>query len=73
MNDYYDYETQIRLYLVPDESTSPVLECSVKSELQPLYVAATKKLETLEAQKTAKEKAELQRDKIIKKIKNLNH
>ena len=72
LNDYYDYETQIRLYLVPDEFTIPVLECSDKSELQPLYVAAVKNLEMLEVQKNAKEKADLQRKKILKKMEQLN-
>ena len=67
LNAQYDYETQINLYLVPDESTVPVLECSENSALRFLYVNAIKKLEMSEAQKTAREKADMQRERILKK------
>lgn len=70
MNDRYDYETQIRLYLVPDEYTIPVMECSDKSVLQALYITAVNCLEVLEAQKTAREKAKCQREKILEKYNN---
>lgn len=67
LNAQYDYETQINLYLVPDETTIPVLECSEKSALRFLLVNAVKKLEMFEAQKTAREKADMQRERILKR------
>ena len=67
LNAQYDYETQINLYLVPDETTIPVLECSEKSALRFLYVNAITKLEMSEAQKTAREKADMQRERILRK------
>lgn len=67
LNAQYDYETQINLYLVPDETTIPVLECSEKSALRFLYVNAIRKLELSEAQRTAREKADMQRERILRK------
>lgn len=72
MNDCYEYETMINLYLVPDEVTIPVLECNIKSALQTLHIAAMKHLELSEVQQEAQGKAKTQRDNIIKKFNNLN-
>ena len=58
----------IKLYLVTDEITKPVLECNIKSALQTLHIAAVKRLELSEMQKEAQGKAKMQRDKIIKKF-----
>lgn len=67
LNEVYDYKTQIRLYLVSDESLIPILECGNKDALQPLWVAAIKRLEILEVQKDAIEKVQILREKIIRK------
>lgn len=67
LNEFYDYKTQIRLYLVSDESLIPVLECGNKDALQSLWIAAIKRLEKIEVQKAAIEKVQLQREKILKK------
>lgn len=67
LNEVYDYKTQIRLYLVSDESLVPILECGNKDALQSLWIAAIKRLEVLEVRKDAIEKVQIQREKIIKK------
>ncbi len=67
LNAQYDYETQIRLYLIPDEAAVPVLECGERGALRNLYVNAVKRMETAKLQRTAREKAELQRERILKK------
>lgn len=67
MNASYDYETQIRLYLVPEENSEPIMECSDKGALQALYITAVKQLENYGTHKTAKEKAEQQREKILRR------
>ena len=67
LNSQYDYDTQISLYLVPDEITLPVLECREKSILRSLYILAMKNLEIAETQRAAREKAEMQRERILKK------
>ena len=72
LNECYDYKTQIQLYLTPDELTIPVLECDDKNALQPLYIAAITRLEALEDQKIAKERVQIQREKIIKKYNDRN-
>lgn len=67
LNNQYDYETEIRLYLVPDELTLPVLESSCKSALQDLYIAVVRRLEFMENRKEAQKKAQTQREKILEK------
>ena len=67
LNEFYDYKTQIRLYLVSDESLIPILECGNKDALQPLWIAAIKRLERLAVQEDAIKKVQIQREKIIKK------
>lgn len=66
LNDYYDYETQIRLYLVPkDKEPYPMLQCSNKMVLQDLYIAAVKQLEIVQVQREAKEEVDLQIERIL--------
>ncbi len=66
LNDQYDYETQIRLYLVPkDKEPYPMLQCSDKMALQGLYIAAVKQLEVVQVQRDAKEEVELQIERIL--------
>lgn len=72
LNEVYDYKTQIRLYLVSDESLVPILECGNKDALQSLWIAAIKRLEVLEVRKDAIEKVQIQREKIIKKYNGKN-
>lgn len=72
LNEFYDYKTQIRLYLVSDESLIPILECGNKDALQSLWIAAIKRLEMLEVQQDAMERVKIQRDKIIKKYDSQN-
>lgn len=67
LNNCYEYNTEIRLYLVPDESVKPVLECSNKEALKPLYIMANEYMEKIEEQRIAGEKIRSQRDRIIKK------
>lgn len=72
LNEFYDYKTQIHLYLVSDESLVPILECGNKDALQSLWIAAIKRLEVLEVRKDAIEKVQIQREKIIKKVNGKN-
>ncbi len=66
LNDHYDYETQIRLYLVPkDKEPYPMLQCSDKMALQGLYIAAVKQLEVVQVQRDAKEEVDLQIERIL--------
>ncbi|MDE7340661.1 MAG: helix-turn-helix transcriptional regulator [Lachnospiraceae bacterium] len=64
INKCYDCETQIRLYLVVDESERPVLECSDKKALQQLYIVAADRLRMWKFQKYAKNR----RDELLKII-----
>lgn len=73
LNDYYDYETQIRLYLVPKNSRPlPVLECSDKAALQDLYIAVVRRLEVLELQMEAKAEIQMQRERILEEYNSQN-
>lgn len=56
MDKNYDFETNIRLYLVAEESEKPDLECDDKQALQELYVAVANKLKTLKVQVYARKK-----------------
>lgn len=53
MNKYCDCETHIHLYLVPDESEKPELECDDKQALQQLYVTIVDKMKLLKTQENA--------------------
>lgn len=64
MNKYCDVETHIHLYLVPDESERPELECDDKQALQQLYVVIVDKMKQLKAQENAKKK----RNELLKMI-----
>lgn len=73
LNDYYDYETQIRLYLVPkDKEPYPMLQCSDKIALQDLYIAAVKQLEIVQVQRGAKEEVALQIERILEEYESQN-
>lgn len=67
MNKYYDCETHIHLYLVPDESEKPNLECDDKKVLQPLYGAIMDKKKQLKTQENARKK----RSELLKMINKL--
>lgn len=73
LNDCYDYETQLRLYIVPKANRLlPVLECSSKTALQELYIAVVKQLEIIEIQREAEEEVRIQRDRILKEYSSQN-
>ena len=67
LDEFYDYKTQIRLYIVPDEPLIPILECSSKDALQSLLITAIKRWETSEVRKVATEKVKIIREKIANK------
>ena len=56
MDKNYDLVTNIRLYLVAEESEKPDLECDDKQALQQLYVAVADKLKALKVQAYARKK-----------------
>lgn len=72
LNDNYDFETNIQLYLLPDESSVPVLECNQKRCLQNLYIAARKGIEEENREKENFVKVENQRESLLKKYNELN-
>ncbi len=73
LNDHYDYETQIRLYLVPkDKDPYPILQCSDKMALQALYIAAARQLEIVQVQREAKEEVGLQIERILEEYGSIN-
>ncbi len=73
LNDSYDYETQIRLYLVPkDKDPYPILQCSDKMDLQGLYIAAARQLEIVQMQREAKEEVDLQIERILEEYGSIN-
>lgn len=72
LNNHYEYDTEMRLYLVPDISSKPALVCSNKAALKLLYITANEYMENIETQRIEEEKVESQIDKIIRKYKEQN-
>lgn len=56
MDKNYDCQTNIRLYLVAEESEKPDLECDDSQALQQLYIAAADKLKMMKTQAYARKK-----------------
>ena len=56
MDKNYDCQTNIRLYLVAEESEKPDLECDDSQALQQLYIAVADKLKMIKAQTYARKK-----------------
>lgn len=71
LNDKYDFETSLRLYLLPDESSVPVLECDQKRYLQELFIAARRSIEKEIEEKENFEKVENQRERLLRKYNEL--
>ena len=67
MNSDFDYTTSLRLYLVPDEKTKPILECDDTAALRRLYINIMKEEKELEIQMKTEEKVQHQREQILKK------
>lgn len=72
MNKNFDYITDLRLYLTPDERTEPVLECDCNSALKSLYIYIMNTDQKLEDKKRSAKKVQLQREQILKKCMDLN-
>ena len=72
MNKNFDYITNLRLYLAPDEKTIPVLECDCNSALKNLYINIMNTEQELEDKKRSAAKVQLQREQILKKYMDLN-
>ena len=71
LNSQCDYETQIRLYLLPDVNTAPQLECDEKNVLQELYILIIEDFKKEEADRCAKEKVKDQRTRIVEKLRSM--
>lgn len=67
MNNNFDYITNLRLYLVPDERTKPVLECDCNTALQKLYISIMSIEQEIGDKKRAAGKVKWQREQILKK------
>lgn len=72
LNNNYEYDTELRLYLVPDVSVKPALVCSNKAALKLLYITANEYMESIETHIIEEEKVENQIDKIVRKQKEQN-
>lgn len=72
MNDNFDYVTRLKLYLMPDEKTEPILECDSESALRKLYIGIMNSIQVMEREKNAREKVRRQREQILKKYSDLN-
>lgn len=72
MNKNFDYITNLRLYLAPDEKTKPVLECDCNSALKNLYINIMNTEQELKDQKRSAAKVQWQREQILKKYMDLN-
>ncbi|MCM1065911.1 MAG: helix-turn-helix domain-containing protein [Eubacterium sp.] len=64
MNKDRDCETHIHLYLVPDESEKPELECGDKQALQQLYITVSDRMKLIKTQMNAQKK----RSELLKMI-----
>lgn len=69
LNRQYEYDTEIRLYLVPEIPVKPALVCSNKEALKLLYIMANEHIENIEAKRVDDDKVEDQIDRMIKKCK----
>ena len=72
MNNNFDYITNLRLYLTPDEKTKPVLECDCNSALKNLYINIMNTEQELGDKKRSETKVQWQREQILKKYMDLN-
>mgnify|MGYP001027782353 CR=1 FL=1 len=72
MDANFDYKTYLKLYLMPDERTEPVLECESVYALRELYVYIMNEVQSREREKTSREKVKRQKEQILKKIHEMN-
>ena len=72
LNSQFEYDTEIRLYLIPDLHSKPKLVCSNKMALRLLYITANEYMENIETQRIEEEKVENQINNIIRKHKGQN-
>lgn len=72
MNSNFDYITNLRLYLTPDERTKPVLECDCNTALQKLYINIMSIEQEIGDKQRAVEKVKYQREQILKKYMEMN-
>lgn len=68
----FDYKTNLKLYLMPDERTEPVPECENTCALRELYVYIMDTLQSKEREKSSREKVRRQKEQILKKFGNMN-
>lgn len=64
----FDYKTNLKLYLMPDERTEPVLECDSSYALRELYEYIMNDMKSREKERSSRERVKQQREQILKKF-----
>lgn len=69
INEWYDYDTRLRLYLLPEEDCEPILETDDIKILRELLINIMNQIEELHRKRDSQNKARIQREKVINKYK----